>query len=128
MIIATVTAIMILFHGGAGMFSFSIFEKGVKQEIADQTRAKQIRKIIDEADDEIKAFTKGLNKDAKELLDLTTNFDTSREALSRFALRADQDRDEFQERLIKLRMQIKSLTTEDEWTAIYAETRARQKK
>ena len=126
MIIATVTAIMILFNGHAGSFSFDIFSAGVEKKITDKARVKQIEKVLEEADDMVEAHNKSLKKASKKLLKMTTAYTTTRHDLNDFVTRIDRDEAAFEDRLIQQRMKFTSLVTEDEWNAIYAQTRSGQ--
>ena len=119
MIIATIAAITILMSSGAGLFSFDIFKNGAENHINDPARLKQIEMVIENADDEIKAFNKKLNKSSKKARKLNANYETSRADLEDFLAYADIDRMVFQERLIIQRMKLKKLVSEDEWLRIY---------
>ena len=127
MIIATVTAIMILFNGHAGTFSFDIFASGVQESITDKKRVKQIEQILKEADDLVKAENKKLKKTSKKLLKLTAAYTTTRKELSEFQARVEQQETAFERRMIQQRMKFTDLVTEDEWNAIYAHIRIGQK-
>ena len=122
MLVATITTLLILFHGAAGLFSFDIFKAGVEDGLADKARVKQIVRVIEAADDEIDAYNKRRNKSAKELVKLNEDYHTTRAETEHYLARTDDDREAFQERLIDLRMQLKPLVTEKEWETIYAET------
>ena len=119
MIIATIAAITILMGGGAGIFSFDIFKSGAENYVNDPARLKQIEMVIENADDEVKAFNKKLKKSSKKARKLNANFEASRADLEDFLAYADIDRMVFQERLIIQRMKLKKLVSEDEWRRIY---------
>lgn len=119
MIIATIAAITILMSGGAGLLTFDIFNNGAENHINDPARLKQIEMVIENADDEIKAFNKKLNKSSKKARKLNANYEVSRADLEDFLAYADIDRMVFQERLIIQRMKLKNLVSEDEWRRIY---------
>ena len=119
MIIATIAAITILLSSGAGLFSFDIFQNSAENHINDPARLKQIEMVIEDADDEMKAFNKKLKKSSKKARKLNASYETNRADLEEFLAYADIDRMVFHERLIIQRMKLKKLVSEDEWRRIY---------
>ena len=127
MIVATITAIMILFNGVAG-FSFAIFNEGVKNQIHDKDRAKQIMTLTKAADKKVKALTKDLNKASEQFVKLNSDYDITREELDNFLNEFDKRRMEFQDQIIELRLKARDLMTPEEWEAVYAEAKQKASK
>jgi hypothetical protein len=117
MIIATITAIMVFF--GGGMFSFDVFKNSADKVIEDKDRVKQIKVITKEADKELKLLNKSINNESKKLVTLNSNYGVTREELDSFLAQQDQYREQFQERLIELRFQVKKLVKQEEWEDMY---------
>lgn len=119
MIIATITAILVIF--GGGMFSFDVFKDSADKVLKDKDRVKQIKVITKEADKELKLLSKSIINESKKLVTLNSNYDMTREELDTFIAQQDQYREQFQERLIELRFQAKALLNREEWEAMYAQ-------
>ncbi len=118
MIIATVTVLMFLF-GGAG-FSFDVYKDAAAEVIKDKDRVKQIKAITKEADKKMKSLNKYFNKTSKELVEIVTRSDSTREEVNIYFDKVEKRREEFQEELIKLRFRAVNLTSRQEWEAMYA--------
>ena len=119
MLIATVAALMLIF-GGAD-FSFNMYNKAAQSVIQDKGRAKQIKAITKEANKEFKTVYKYFNKSSKELVEAVTRPDVTEEQLITLFDGIETRREEFQEKIIKLRFQAKGLTSPAEWEAMQAE-------
>ena len=118
MIIATLTALMLLF-GGAGS-SFDVYRDAAAEVIKDKDRVKQIKVITKQADKKRKSLEKYFNKTSKELVGIITRPDLNVEEVNTYFDEVEKRREEFQEEMIKLRFQAKNLTSRQEWEAMYA--------
>jgi len=125
MVIATITTITVLIFavGGGDGFSFGIFKAGVKDQVSEKSRVKQIIAITKQADEEVEAVTKDLDTASKQLVKLNSNYDATREELNAFFDQLDGRRMKSQKRLIELRFKARDLMTPEEWQAVYARAR-----
>jgi hypothetical protein len=118
MVIATITAILFLFGGGA--FSLGVFKDAAKEVIQDKNRVQQIEVITKQGDKEIKLLGKDIEERSKVLVAMEKDYDLKRDELDAFLAQSDSRREQVQDRLIELRFQAKELVTEEEWKAMYA--------
>jgi hypothetical protein len=122
MIIATVTALTILFAGGASFSFEKAFKPFVKDGIEDKARQEQILDVAKQADNGLKQFNEEVRKVwAKDLKKILVDYDASEEDMHDFIRRADGSRLVMQQELLKLRFKVVELMTEDEWNAMYDE-------
>ena len=122
MIIGTITLIMLLSGGGAG-FSFDIFKEAAEGVIQDKQIVRQIKSVTKAADKEMKTWQKEAQKISKQFAEMNQNYDLKKSEMNAFFKQADSRRDEFQEKLIKLRFQAKNLMKQEEWDAMYAKVK-----
>jgi hypothetical protein len=120
MLIATITALVIMFGGGASFSFEKAFKPFVKDTIEDKARREQILDVTKQADDEVKQFKKEVDEVwSKDLKRILSDYDATEEDFRRFVTRADQSRLIAQQRILDLRFEVIKLMTEDEWNAMY---------
>ena len=129
MIIATVTALMILFSGGYEVFFAENLEKGIKNYVLEKERQKELLAQTKE----MKAFAKAYHKDRKskykEFGDIYVSYATTEEQLQGFFNDLTQVQLDFQKGFVEQRVEITKGITEAEWNNIVESSReARQKK
>jgi len=118
MIVGTITLIYLLF--GGGVFSFDVFKEAAADVISDKQIVKQIDAMTSEADKEMKAWLKESGKISKQFSRMNQNYDQTKMEMNAFLEQADSSRDEFLEKIIQLRFQVKNLMSQEEWEAMYA--------
>jgi hypothetical protein len=116
MIIAAITALLVLF--GGGIFTFDSVRDAAEEVIKDRDRAKQVAAITEQADDEIKSFSENLEKLSEQLVEMNRNYDLTRAEIDAVSLQAKKNRTAFFEKYIELRFQMKDLMTAEEWQAM----------
>ena len=125
-------AMTILFLHGGGSFSFDNLKPYVKEFVADAERVAAIETVIKQANDDLAAFYKRINKEwSDQLLETNLNYASTREDFTNVFAVVDAQRDELQQRLLDRRFEMKDLTTPEEWQAIHetiAAERARNEK
>ena len=124
MIIATVTAIMILM-GGVG-FSFGIFHEAARETIDDPVRVAQLEEITDRADDVYKAIFKDIEKHGQIIAEMSKRYDLTRQEMRDQLQLIDIKNDMHQETFIALRYQAKARVSREEWEAMYKEVEKRK--
>ncbi len=118
MIIATVTAIILLMGGGG--FSFEDALKPLaEQAILDKDLRKQVLAVAKEMDKERKDLAKHLKETSKELNEKNKNYDTTPEDFSMRYAKSDQAREKAQNNVIELRFKMKELLTAEQWEALF---------
>ena len=118
MIIATVTAIILLMGGS----SFS-FEKALKPSVEEAIPDKDLRKavlnIAKEMDEERKSFSDSMKEHGSDLSDLNRKRTLSSADYDKFFEGTDKRRDEARQRTIDLRFKMKALLTAEQWETIF---------
>jgi len=121
MIIATVTAIILLMGGGG--FSFENALKPLaEQAILDKDLRKQVLAIAREMDKERKELDEHLKETSKELNGKNKDYDASPEDFSMRYAKTDQAREKAQNNLIELRFKMRELLTAEQWEALFGNT------
>ena len=97
-----------------------MISKAAGEVIQEKDRAKQIKAITKQADSELKSMNKYFNKASKEIVEMTTRSDVTREEIYAYFEKVEKQREAFQEELIKLRFQARNMVDRQEWEAMYA--------
>lgn len=128
MLIATVTAIMILMGGGTALV-LPFFKDAVKSEVADKERRKEAVAYIDEASSATKDFRKRFKEHSKQLIAINHNPDATRQEYDAFTASEDAHRHLLQQAILDARFGVVDTLTEEEWNAVYeaALAKAREK-
>jgi hypothetical protein len=122
MIIATTLTLLLLLGvlgGGEQAFDFDALKPAIKENVADTKVRKEILSLIDEAKKEIKVYTKGFNKSAKEIAKINAKDDVTQEEFLSIFEREDNHRAGMQEKLIDLRFKMRERMTPEEWKAVF---------
>jgi len=113
-------AMTILLLGGGGSFNLDNLKPYVKEFVLDAERVKGIETVIEEANDELAAFYKRINKEwSDQLVETNLNYASKREDFDDVFAAVDAQRSELQERLIDHRFEVKDLMTREEWHSIH---------
>mgnify|MGYP001824717371 CR=1 FL=1 len=116
MLIATATLIsMLLFGGPEEMFLMGALEKGIKKEITDKDRQKEIKSIISAYKKRVKNYKKIRKIQKKELAALYSSKITSKENFSSLYDEMILTLENLQNETIDSRLQSLELITDEEW-------------
>lgn len=126
MLIATITALVLLL-GGGGTFAFDALMDSFEAAISDDARLDQIEVILEAADDDLESFRDRISGDwADRVEDIHGNYHATREQYHEIFAEIDTERAALQQRLIDRRFAIKKLLTAEEWAAYQADLAARR--
>jgi hypothetical protein len=119
MLIATITALAILFGGGTfETFFIDDLRKGVKEYVVDDERKDEILDDLKRSEKMIKSFNKERKAQFKEFKKLNRSRATGSEELTGFFEKSMTTRGEYQHHLINERLTVSAKITPDEWSAI----------
>ena len=116
MIIGIITALALLFGGGA--FSFDHIKEAAEEVINDRDRAKQVIAITKEADEALETFTDKLDEQAAQYVDLNANYNATREEMYALSTEVGKSRREFLEQFAALRFDLQEYVTKEEFEEI----------
>ena len=129
MLVATVTALIILFSGGYEIFFAENVEKGIKEYVLEKERRKELLDLTKEVKKRAKTYNKERKSNYKDFEALYTNFNTSDDELNAFFEDLTEIQREYQEDFVEKRIEITDRITDDEWSNIIGLSReAYQKK
>jgi hypothetical protein len=116
MLIATATLISILLFGGPEeMFLMGILEKGIKKEITDKDRQKEIKSIISVYEKSVKGYKKTRKSQKKELAALYSSKNASADDFSSLYDEMILTLQNLQTKTIDSRIQSLEMITDEEW-------------
>ena len=119
MLIATITALAILFGGGTfETFFVDDLKKGVKEYVVEDQRKDEILDDLKRSKKMIKSFNKERKAQFKEFKKLNSSRATGSDELTGFFEKSMTTRGEYQHRLIEERLKVSAKITPDEWAAI----------
>lgn len=119
MLIATITALAILFGGGTfETFFIDDLRKGVKEYVVDDERRDEILDDLKRSEKMIKSFNKERKAQFKEFKELNRSRATGSDELTGFFEKSMTTRGEYQHHLIDERLTVSAKITPDEWSAI----------
>ena len=113
MIIAAVSALVLLFGGGD--FSFDHIAKAAEEVIQDKDTAGQVIAITEQANESLVAFNEKLQEHGKQYAELNADYLATREELQAMANEISKGRRQFLEQLVAFRFQLQDLVTADEF-------------
>jgi len=90
----------------------------LRNAVKDSARLEQMLTIVDQESTRLRSEIVEFEKLRKEEADLNANYNASREEFEQMGKRIQSVREEFHTRLIKARMAIAQLATDDEWQEI----------
>ena len=118
MIIGIATLFSILFFGSSQYFFAENLEKGVKKQVVEKVRKKDILADLKTVKATIKDFNKSRKKSLKRYHNLNADYDTTLDMYKKFLASLNKDRIDFQDRLVNQRVEAVSKITDDEWSKI----------
>lgn len=122
MIIATVTALSILFFGGFDIFFIDELEKGVKKYVEDKDRRKELLASLKETKKKGKDYNKNRKKKFKEFKTFFVQPETSSEEFDSFFSDLADVQEAYQKELIEERVKITAQLTDEEWKKIISDS------
>lgn len=118
MIIATVTALIVLFSGGYEIFFAENIEKGIKEYVMDNNRKKELLVMTKELKSRAKTYNKERKANFKDFKDLYTNYNTSEDELGAFFDNLTGIQHDYQSDFIENRIRITDKISDEEWVNI----------
>lgn len=113
MIVAVITALALLFGGGA--FSFDHIREAADEVINDRDRAKQVIAITKEADEALESFSEDLDVLANQYVELNANYNVTREEMYALSTEVEKNRRDFFGQIVGLHFDLQGHVTEEEF-------------
>ncbi len=123
MLIATFTALYLLFGGGGNAIDtlFTDLNKPVKQAIADKDQRTAILDLSEALEDELKANKKAWDAQLKELEAIQNDYTSNPLDYEAKTVHLEELLAERHQTVLATRSKMKALMTEAEWEAVFAE-------
>ena len=118
MIVATVTALIILFSGGYEIFFAENVEKGIKEYVLEKDRRKELLDMTKEVKNRAKTYNKARKANYKDFKDLYTNYNASEDELNAFFENLTGIQRDYQNDFVDKRIEITERITDEEWANI----------
>ena len=119
MIVGIATLIMSLFGGGSlDVFYIDKIEQGIKKEVDDKDRKKDLQSDLKAYTKSVKEFNKVLKNQLKDLKKKNLDRSTTEEWYAEFYESRMQERIKLQKTFIEQRISLQEKITDDEWNAI----------
>lgn len=118
MLVATVTALIILFSGSYEIFFAENVEKGIKEYVEEKDRRKELLDLTKQIKSRAKSYNKERKAYYKDFKDLYTNYKASEEELVSFFDQITEIQGDYQNDFIDLRIEITDKIEEEEWDRI----------
>ena len=118
MLVATITALIILFSGGYEIFFAENVEKGIKEYVLEKDRRKELLDMTKEIKNGAKAYNKERKANFKDFEDLYTNYNSDEAKLQAFFDNLTEIQKAYQGDFIEKRIQITDKITDEEWKLI----------
>lgn len=115
MLIATITALIILFSGGYEIFFAENIEKGIKEYVLEKDRRKELLDMTKEIKNGAKAYNKERKANYKDFEDLYTNYNSNEAELEAFFDDLTEIQLKYQDNFVDKRIQITEKITNEEW-------------
>lgn len=115
MLIASITALVILLSGGFEVFFFENVEKGIKKYVEDKQRQKELLSDVKEAKSYVKSHNKYRKSEFKEFGKLLGTYETTSEDFNGFFSDVADKQREFEEKFIDYRIALIENVTDEEW-------------
>ena len=115
MLIASITALVILLSGGFEVFFFENVEKGIKKYVEDKQRQKELLAEVKEAKGFVKAHNKYRKSEFKKFGELLGTYETTPEDFNAFFTQVAAKQKEFEGRFIDYRITVIEKVTDEEW-------------
>jgi uncharacterized protein YlxW (UPF0749 family) len=118
MLVATVTALIILFSGSYEIFFAENVEKGIKEYVEEKDRRKELLDLTKQIKSRAKSYNKERKAYYKDFKELYTNYNTTEEELVSFFDGITEVQSKYQSDFVDLRIEITDKIEEDEWDRI----------
>ena len=118
MIVATVTALIILFSGGYEIFFAENVEKGIKEYVLEKDRRKELLDMTKEIKNRAKTYNKARKANYKDFKALYTNYNASEDELNAFFENLTGIQRDYQNDFVDKRIEITERITDEEWANI----------
>lgn len=115
MLVATITALIVLFSGGYEIFFAENVEKGIKKYVLEKDRRKELLDMTKEIKKGAKTYNKDRKASYKDFEDLCTNYNTTEEELEVFFENLTETQMTYQDNFVDKRVQITEKITDEEW-------------
>ena len=118
MLVATITALIVLFSGGYEIFFAENVEKGIKEYVLDKDRRKELLNMTKGIKSDAKAYNKARKANYKDFEALFTSYETSEEELEDFFDNLTGLQRDYQENFVSKRIEVTTELTDEEWKGI----------
>ena len=118
MLVATVTALIVLFSGGYNIFFAENVDKGIKEYVLEKDRKKELLDMTKEIKTRAKSYNKERKSNYKDFEILYTNYNTSEDELNAFFSNLTEIQRIYQDDFVEKRIEITERITDDEWAGI----------
>ena len=118
MLVATVTALIILFSGSYEIFFAENVEKGIKEYVEEKDRRKELLDLTKQIKSRAKSYNKERKAQYKNFKELYTNYNASEEELVSFFDAITEIQGDYQNDFIDLRIEVTDKIEEEEWDRI----------
>ncbi len=115
MLVATITALIILFSGGYEIFFAENLEKGIKEYVLEKDRRNELLDMTKEIKNGAKAYNKERKANYKDFEDLYTNYNSDEAELEAFFDDLTEIQLKYQDNFVDKRIQITEKITDEEW-------------
>lgn len=121
MIVATATALIILFGGGNALENYLVdIKKPVNATLESKETRGQILSLSKALDRQLKGLNKELTKMSEGLLELHTQYDSKPEDFEVTIGRMMSKREEGQKAILETRYEMKQSMSKEEWTQMFS--------
>ena len=121
MIVATATALIILFGGGNALENYLVdIKKPVNETLESKETRGQILSLSKALDRQLKGLNKELTKMSEGLLELHTQYDSKPEDFEVTMAKMMSKREEGQKAILETRYEMKQSMSKEEWTQMFS--------
>jgi len=121
MIVATATALIILFGGGNALENYLVdIKKPVNATLESKETRGQVLSLSKTLDRQLKGLNKELTKMSEGLLELHTQYDSKPEDFEVTIGKMMSKREEGQKAILETRNEMKQLMSKEEWTQMFS--------
>ena len=132
MLIATITALILLFGGGsdaAGVkANVEIMQGLIEEHIDEDMRRAQVADVLQEMIQELEAFEQRAAELSKGIFDVDKNYEATAEDFRAVFKKINHNWESTQRRMVALRFEMHGLMRRDEWNGLFADLRKAIKK
>lgn len=122
MLVAMVTALILIFGGGGGLdFYLTTINKAAKQHIAEKERREQVIDTGKTLAEDLKSLGEEIDAHFEDLVMAHADFDATASDFDAAVAKLKYDQQVSTELILDARDKMHSQMTKDEWTAVFAE-------